>query len=73
MYSTYPEVKKFTYPILEMAAKDKGLTVEEYRLGTLKRCECEIMNLVETANLLPEEQEVMRDLALQVRIAIASD
>ena len=73
MYSTVPQIVNITPAVLEAVAKQKGLTVTEYRIGTLKRCECEILNLVETAELSAEEIVVMKDLAEQVKMAIGGE
>ena len=39
-------------------------------LGTLKRCECEIGNLLEYGNLDPEWREIFQDLHNQVAASI---
>lgn len=73
MYSTFPVIKNITPAVLKAVAESKGLTSEQYRIGTLKRCECELLNLKESAQLTAEEIEVIDDLVQQVQIAIGGE
>jgi hypothetical protein len=74
MYST-TAIQHFTPAVLRAACQQKGLTVEEFRLGTLKRADVEIRNLLENA-LLPlhdDDRGVLEDFHLQVRLAIGDE
>ena len=75
MYSTYPHIAQYTRSILKAAAKKANMTPEGYRLGVLKRVECEISVLLENKenDLIAETRDVLGDLLHHVRIAIAED
>lgn len=73
MTSTYPQITHFTPAVLEAVCKEHGTTPEAYRLGTLKRLQCEIGNLLDpaTIELHPDYREAWEDALQQVKIAIA--
>ena len=75
MYSTYPHIAQYTKKTLEAACKAACMSTDRYRLGTLKRVECEIANLLESAEneLIAESVDELQDLLNQVRIAIGED
>ena len=75
MYSTYPHVAHYTRAILKAASAQANMTTDGYRLGTLKRVECDIANLLESPEneLIAETRHVLGNLLHQVRIAIAED
>lgn len=75
MYSTYPTIAKYTPAILEAACKQDNMTPEAYRMGTLKRVECELGNLLENAlnELHPDDRAALENLHRQVRCALADE
>ena len=70
MYSTFPIVVCATPAVLAAEAQRAGLSVEDYRLGTLKRCDTEIANLLDDETLDPNWRDIFFDTLLQIRIAI---
>ncbi|KKL55693.1 hypothetical protein LCGC14_2252860 [marine sediment metagenome] len=72
MYSTYPTIVHFTPAVLRAASKQANITPDEYRLGTLKRVETELGNLLDpgVTELHPDHRESLEDLHRQVRIAV---
>lgn len=68
-------VTKYTPAVLRGICKKEGITVDEYRIGTLKRVVCEIDNLRRDAitPLDPHDDRALEDLRQQVRIAIADE
>ena len=75
MYSTYPTIKHITPAVLRMAAEQSKQTPEEYRIGTLKRVDCEIGNLLDAdvAELHPDHRDAFENLQRQVQIAIGGE
>ena len=75
MYSTYPCITYYTKAILKAASIKANMTPEGYRLGVLKRVECDISVLLESKenDLIAETRDVLGDLLHHVRIAIAED
>ena len=70
MYSTFPIVVCATPAVLAAQAASAGLSVEDYRLGTLKRCDVEIANLLDDETLDQNWRDIFTDLLHQVRIAL---
>lgn len=57
---------------LSVYCAETGLSVDEVRLGTLKRVDCELGNLLDNnLNALhPEDRAGLEDLRRQVRLAL---
>ena len=73
MYSTYPTVVCATPAVLAAEAKRAGLFVEDYRLGTLKRCDVEIANLLDDETLDQNWRDIFDHLLRQVRVSIGDN
>ena len=73
MYSTFPTVVCATPAVLAAEAQRAGLSVEEFRLGTLKRCDVEIANLLDDETLDPHWRDIFVHLVNQVRVAIGDN
>ena len=75
MHSTYPTITKYTPAVLRAHCEQIGVTADALRLGTLKRAECEIGNLLENAltNLHPDEKGALENLHRAVRLAIGDE
>lgn len=73
MLSTFPKIVKYTPAVLQAAAAQNAMSIDEYRLGTLKRCQCELGNLIESADLNPDEIIVINDLYSQIRCSIGDE
>ena len=75
MYSTYPTITTITPAVLRAVAAKSDLTPKQYRLGTLKRVDCELGNLLDNgvADLHSDHRVAIEDLQKQVQIAIGGD
>lgn len=75
MYSTYPTIKHYSPATLDAVCRKTGLSVDQYRLGILKRAEVEIGNLIENPqqDLLPETVEMLRNLHEYIRCALGGE
>jgi hypothetical protein len=74
MYST-TYISKYTPAVLQMLCKQKGVTAETLRLGTLKRVECELANFLSNSAspLHGDDREALEDLHRAVRLAIGEE
>lgn len=68
-----PLIREPNAAALAAYCAEKGLTVDEVRLGTLKRVECELDNLLTSSlNALHlDDRAALEDLHQQVRLALA--
>lgn len=73
MKSTFPVIATATPAVLAMEARRAGVTPEQYRVGTLKRVEVEILNVLESKGFAANTEfaDIFGDLLRQVQIAIA--
>lgn len=75
MNTTFPEIKRYTKAVLISVCDSNNITIEGYRLATLKLAECEIGNMLEhnACNMSSEYREVIEGLHKQIRCAIADE
>lgn len=71
--NTFPIVVCATPAVLTAEAQSAGLSIENYRLGTLKRADVEIANLLDDETLDLHWREIFLHLSRQVRIAIGDN
>jgi len=73
MFNTYPTIVCATPAVLAAEAERAGLSVEDYRLGTLKRCDVEIANLLDDETLDQNWRDIFDHLLRQVRVSIGDN
>jgi len=73
MYSTYPTHATATPALLYAAAENARVSIDVYRVGTLKRCDVEISNMLDASDISEEWKDILRHLRNQVLIAIADN
>jgi hypothetical protein len=66
---------RYSKAVLEMVCRQKKMTPEELRLGTLKGAQVDLANFLENSNLPidGDDREVLVDLLMRVRIAIGDE
>lgn len=73
--TSYTSIQKYTPAVLAAVCKQKGMTPEEIRLGTLKRAEVELRNFLEN-NAIPihlEDRSALAALRDSIRLAIGDE
>ncbi len=68
-------IVRYTRNVLEGYCRQKGITPEALRLGTLKRVDCELANLLDpgVAEIHLDHREALEDLHRAVRLAIGDE
>ncbi|WP_018234255.1 hypothetical protein [Thioalkalivibrio thiocyanodenitrificans] len=75
MHITSPGETSATKAVLVAECNKRGMTPERYRLGTLKRAECEISNILDRplSEMHPDDRAALNDLRRQIQVAIAGE